>query len=163
MEVIVILSVEVQPCGLMPRYASYEYSHKYNVFCFDACLLYFCYWACWDNIELEYRVTEVGRESGLVVIKLFSMSLYSYLKNQPSITLLRLNNFAVHVQKFVLIGKDWSCALFSLLDLLCNINDRENRRANHEWQHCMHKTKTNSTKKTQHDMCWIPFYANIHK
>jgi len=60
-------------------------------------------------------------------------------------------------------------ALFSLFDLLCKINDRENRRANHEWtiqrnwQHCMHKTKTNSTKKTQHDMCWIPFYANIHK
>jgi len=68
MEAIVILSVNVQPAGLLPRYASYEYSHKYNVFCFDACLLYFVYWACWENIELEYRVTEVGRESDLVVI-----------------------------------------------------------------------------------------------
>jgi hypothetical protein len=44
-------------------------------------------------------------------------------------------------------------ALFSLFDLLCKINDRVNRRANHEWtiqrnwQHCMHNMKTISTKR----------------
>jgi hypothetical protein len=46
-----------------------------------------------------------------LVIKLLSMSLYSYLKNQSSITLFWLDNFAVQVQKFVHQSKDWYCII----------------------------------------------------
>jgi len=30
------------------------------------------------------------------------------------------------------------------------------------WQHMVHKTKTNKT-KTQHNMWWTPLHANKHK
>jgi len=30
------------------------------------------------------------------------------------------------------------------------------------WQHWVHKTKTNKT-KTQHNICWTPLYANKYK
>jgi hypothetical protein len=30
------------------------------------------------------------------------------------------------------------------------------------WQHGVHKTKTNKA-KTQHNMCWTPLYANKEK
>ena len=48
------------------------------------------------------------------------------------------------------------------------INVREYRRGNEKytiqrnWQHKVHKTKTNKT-KIQHTMCWTPLYVNKHK
>ena len=47
------------------------------------------------------------------------------------------------------------------------INTREYRRGNQKWtiqrnwQHRVHKTKTNKT-KAQHNMCWTPLYVNTN-
>ena len=43
-----------------------------------------------------------------------------------------------------------------------NIGYTRRRKTQRNWQHRVHKTKTNKTKQ-QHNTCWIPLCTNKHK
>jgi hypothetical protein len=80
-----------------------------------------------------------------------------------------LGYFALLYSNISFQSKDVTCVMFLLLVIYAyKVTNREYRRGNQKltiqrnWQHRVHKTKTNKT-KTQHNMHWTPLCANKHK